>query len=485
MKKLFTIISVCLTLSGCSFLDVNPKGETFDEDMFTSGEGYEDALYGVYAELSSDEYLFGGYYFWLPEIMGGNSTAIGDYKLGNMALLDWDTAGPISVRKSVWGNSYEVINHLNNIIAHAEEGGEDEFTYSKIYKGEALALRALVHFELVNFFASPYWSASSYKEEGIPYVTTYSFTITPFSSVDEVFGYILADLKEAESIMGEDESFIEELGSRDNSASGFTDARITHMNLYAVQALIARTYWVMGDLENAATYAKKVISSGKFGMRPLQSFVQPDNGTLDLYETIFGLYVGAATSSYQTRNVTKYHLSGTSTTSSFTLASDWASLYDDGSSTSGTDYRLSAWFDDSELTLTKLVNKIYYNSSSSSYTGNSIIGANVIRIPEMYYIVAEYYLENGDATTAAEYLDPVLTSRGLDDIATQGVTLDMDRLYTERRKEFYGDGMIWHEMKHRQTNLTVTSGTTYDGTSPATWTIPIPDEEYEAREDIS
>ena len=483
MKKLFTIISVCLTLSACSFLDVNPKGETFDKDMFTSGEGYEDALYGVYSELATDENLFGGYYFWLPEIMGGNSTAIGDYKLGNMALLDWNTNGPISIRKEVWASSYEVINHLNNIITHAEDGGVDEFKYSRLYKGEALALRALVHFELAGFFAYPYWSDASFRKEAIPYVTTYSFKITPFSTLDEVYGFILKDLKEAEDLLEEDETLVEALDARDNSAAGFTDARTTHMNLYAVQALIARVYWTMGDLDNAFVYAKKVIDSGKFGMRPLKAFVQPDNGTLDLNETVFGLYVGTEKSNYQTRSMTKYHLSGTSSTSSFTLASDWSTLYDDGSSVSDSDYRLGAWFDDGEVTLNKLVNSYYYGSSSS-YTGSSILGASVIRIPEMYYIVAEYYLGKNDPESAAGYFDTVVKSRGLDDLETLGVTLDYDRLYKERRKEFYGDGMVWYDLKHRKADITATSGTVYEGSSPVTWRIPVPDSEYEARQNI-
>ena len=52
IKNIFIALACVCTLGSCEdFLNVNPKGEVFDQDMFTSAEGYEDALYGIYAEL--------------------------------------------------------------------------------------------------------------------------------------------------------------------------------------------------------------------------------------------------------------------------------------------------------------------------------------------------------------------------------------------------------------------------------------------------
>ena len=141
---------LALSVCGCSkFLDVNPKGETFDNDMFTSAEGYEDALYGIYSELSAKEDLYGGNLVW-------------------MATANWKINGPTSLRKKVWSNAYTVINHLNNIIQHAEKGGENEFKHSKLYLGEALALRAMIHFDLVRYFGAPFWASEDLKAKAIP-----------------------------------------------------------------------------------------------------------------------------------------------------------------------------------------------------------------------------------------------------------------------------------------------------------------------------
>lgn len=265
------------------------------------------------------------------------------------------------IEKKVWSNAYTVINHINNIIQHAEEGGENEFKHSKLYLGEALALRAMIHFDLVRYFGAPLWASEDLKAKAIPYVSKYTFSVTPYSSLDEVFELVIADLTRAESLMTEDSSLIPE--TRTNSSDGFTDARITHMNLYAVEALLARVYWTRGDLSNAAIYAQKVIDSKKFSFRPLSTFVQSDGGTLDLNETIFGFY----SESSQSTNSKRYGITGTSAT--FSLASDWKVLYEDNAGDVA-DYRINSWFDNTENRLKKTVNSSVANGAG--YSGNRL-----------------------------------------------------------------------------------------------------------------
>lgn len=254
-----------------------------------------------------------------------------------------------------------VINHLNNIIQHAEKGGENEFKHSKLYLGEALALRAMIHFDLVRYFGAPFWASEDLKAKAIPYVSRYAFSVTDYSSLDEVYDLITAELTRAESLLAEDSSLVPAV--RTNSAYGFTDARITHMNLYAVQALLARVYWTRGDLGNAAIYAQKVIDSKKFSFRPLSTFVQSDGGTLDLNETIFGFY----SESSQSTNSKRYGITGTSAT--FSLASDWKNLYEDNAGDVA-DYRINSWFDNTENRLKKTVNSSVANGAG--YSGNRL-----------------------------------------------------------------------------------------------------------------
>ena len=459
-----------LLMTGCAdFLDVNPKGEVFDNDMFTSAEGYEDALYGIYAELGTEDYLYSDYMLWLPEVMSINVTTTNTGLL-NMSQANWTATGAPALRNGLWGAAYTAINHINNILSHIEAGGEDEYPDTPLYKGEALGLRAMLHFDMLRFFGAPAWADDIYKQRAIPYVSRYSFSITPFSTWDEACQKIIDDLLEAERCLARDEDLLPAV--RDNASDGgFTSCRIIHMNLYAVQALLARVYWYIGDLENDAVYAGKVISSGKFSFRPQQAFVQADNGTLDLNETIFGLY---STESNE-KNGRQYGLTSTST---FTLNDDWMSLYDDGSSSTGSDYRLSAWFDGE--TYCNLVNRAYIDGTS--YSGSSILGVSLIRIPEMYYIMAESLLES-DPAEATKYYDAVITTRGLDSFTEAGYTVTADDLYTERRKEFYGEGFHWFDMKRLGKDIQATSTILLDGSDVNTYMLPLPTSEEENRDE--
>jgi hypothetical protein len=67
IKNIFIALACVCILGSCEgFLNVNPKGEVFDQDMFTSAEGYEDALYGIFAELGTTQYLYSDYMVWVP-----------------------------------------------------------------------------------------------------------------------------------------------------------------------------------------------------------------------------------------------------------------------------------------------------------------------------------------------------------------------------------------------------------------------------------
>ena len=171
-----------LLMTGCAdFLDVNPKGEVFDNDMFTSAEGYEDALYGIYAELGTEDYLYSDYMLWLPEVMSINVTTT-NTGMQNMSQANWTATGAPALRNGLWGAAYTAINHINNILSHIEAGGEDEYPDTPLYKGEALGLRAMLHFDMLRFFGAPAWADDNYKQRAIPYVSRYSFSITPFST---------------------------------------------------------------------------------------------------------------------------------------------------------------------------------------------------------------------------------------------------------------------------------------------------------------
>ena len=85
-----------------------------------------------------------------------------------------------------------------------------------------------------------------------------SYTHLPFDPIGESYNKIIRDFKEAEKLLAEHGEYFDRT---DENAGGFVKDRVIHMNLYAVQALLARVYWEKGDLETAKNYACLLYTS--------------------------------------------------------------------------------------------------------------------------------------------------------------------------------------------------------------------------------
>ena len=98
----------------------------------------------------------------------------------------------------------------------------------------------------------------------------------------------------------------------------------------------------------------------------------------------------------------------------------------------------------------------------------------LIRIPEMYYIVAEANLTK-DLGKATEYLDYVVTSRDQTAFADREAgKITEENIFNDRRKEFFADGGDFHNMKRLARDLTIPGSGTFSGNDDATYTMPIP-----------
>ena len=93
---------------------------------------------------------------------------------------------------------YFCIANCNILLERLEEVGpdffEDERTYYIIH-GEARALRAFFHFDLLRLFAPSYKADPGYT--AIPYITKYSNKVSPQKTVSEVIDSVIVDLKAA------------------------------------------------------------------------------------------------------------------------------------------------------------------------------------------------------------------------------------------------------------------------------------------------
>ena len=477
MMKRILLACISLFFLGCgNFLDINPESEVVNDDMFSTAEGVEDALYGVYMSMVKEDMYGGDMSVLIPELLGQNFVTDDGY-LVYVSRLDNENSYARNMTKKMWPGSYLVISYLNNIIENLDQKSVKDFKYYDLYRGEALGLRATIHFDLLRLFAVHINSTDeNAKAKAIPYVTKYTFKVTPFSSVEEVYEKIIADLKEAETCLVEDETLMPKI--RKGGEKGFTGARELHFNLYAAQAMLARVYWMKGDLKNAKKYADKVIQSEKFqfvNQEDLPTFMKR---RISLSETIWGLY---------TTNISSYLYDRQLLLNKMSLPTGWKDIYKTVGENEGSyDKRYYAWFVIKEYSgkskdiLSKIMDE---SNDASEYSGGAYFGFSMIRIPEMYYIMAEALLEEGDKEHARDYLDAVVSARGMVKFADRDTDKDitLDDIMNERRKELFGEGHWWFCLKRLNRDVYVHAlDATLKG-SDRIYTLPLPTDELDPR----
>lgn len=464
------ILATCalITVTSCEgYLDITPEGQVKRDEMLSTNEGIEDALYGVYAQLRTKSLYGQELYFQSLEVMANNLYCYGNDAITALGKFNYNDTRVKNVFASVWTDMYANISNVNSIINSPIVENASEYP-ATIYRGEALALRAMMHFDLMRLFAEQI--TVNQNAQGIPYKTEFSLKIPEFETLQKNYEHVTADLLEAERLLADEDRY--------KDASSFMTDRQIHMNLHAVRALLARVYITMGNKAKATEYAEKVISeSGK--MLKAKTEVQNDlAGVLSKKECLFGVYYSGFYSAVSTK--LQQRISYTS----LDIRPDFMQTYEDG--VSGLDYRANAYFTavdqggQSVYRLSKFTDIYELDNNASARPKDLIQGINMIRLPEMYYIAAEACLDS-DYEKAVTLYDTVVTSRGLEPFDTANGTLTIDDINKERFKEYIGEGQIWFNMKRQNLPISSYDNKTTFRPENGIYVVPIPDEEKENR----
>ena len=121
MKKYsYILLALPLLLGSCeAYLDVNPKSEVTDKELFSTAEGCEDAIYGIYTEMGTNKNLFAyALTFAYPELMTGNFTISQSDNLAYVVQRLWEHENAITVAENLWINGYKAIGYVNKALMH-------------------------------------------------------------------------------------------------------------------------------------------------------------------------------------------------------------------------------------------------------------------------------------------------------------------------------------------------------------------------------
>ncbi len=339
-------------------------------------------------------------------------------------VVDAETSSSTTSMNSLWMSGYQIIRSCNYVIQEIDKYSSENAGRSKNLKGQAYAIRALVHFRLLNSFSQSYSFTSGATHPGIPYITSSDITNNySRQTVSEVYTSLINDLQSAIQLMPAETS----------------DCRV--MNAASAKALLARVYLFKEDynaartisMELAKQYPLMTISAGY----PVDIFKNKNPSQTEVFFQVTPISQDDAVSTYIGIYLLYDYYRGTQDISTLLtenpndIRSTW--VFNTGSSWMVTKFPLDA------------AGGLGYHPSIDYYPP-------ILRSSEVFLTAAESCAKTNDEPNARLYLNAIRkrADPAIADITATGQAL-IDSIYKERRKELCFEGIrMWDLQRTKQ-----------------------------------
>ena len=501
-----------LTTSSCKdWLDVEMSDNIMENTLYKTNQGFLIALNGIYVGMNDiySSSLSAGVIDAMAQYY--NVTKNNDHSYSVYSYYEFDDETFENLSSNVWTRAYALLANVNVILEHCdEEGSALDALYYPLVKGEALALRAMIHFDMLRLYG-PIYSETTASTTCIPYQESSSKDIQPLLPASEVLDKVIRDLDSAAELLATGDPILTEgvqnaIPSDDGLDSYDMAYRQLRLNYYAVQALLARAYLWKGDKQKAYQIAKNEIIDKittddleVFPWATEESFLlegKPDR--LFSSEVFFAMYA-------QNRSIySSLFSSALSTSSRLTFV---------GTSISGSDSKVETFYDDANdlrrtmwdvvaaeveddgteeggddepiETETSLYFLKYANPDNDvTYDGSETYCymTPLIRLSEVYLIAAECAPTDDEALN---YINELREHRRCADVTLQSGTRQ-DLITKEFAREVIGEGQLYFYYK-RLGMEEIASGTEANGVYQMTlsnYVWPLPNVEEDKRTEI-
>ena len=439
---------VFLSVSCDSFVDVElPKSQLTGSSAFLESNTANAAMVNIYAGMRDQGILSGtslgishnlGVYTDELTFYGASSYAA--FYFFNNALL------PSNIYvTNYWNAAYSQIYAANAVSEGVNASAALSTQDVQRLKGEALFVRALLHFYLVNLYGD------------IPYVTTTDYQINssvPRLPSGEIYGHIISDLQQAIALLPEE----------------YYGMGRVRPNRYAAAALLARAYLYNSQWAEAAEVASSVINYTALysdEMNLQHTFLK------DSPETIWQL--SPAVEGRNTDEAATFTL--------FAAPPATVALTDElVNAFSPEDARKAAWI--GQVTDG---NSIWYYPAKYRQAATEAASSEysiVFRLPEQYLIRAEARALQGDNTGSVEDLDHIRHKAGLAGSTANNLSDILQEILTQRRLEFFSEyGHRFFDLK-RAGQLETSLQGIKPGWDPTDSLFPLPETELLANPNL-
>ena len=432
-----SVLLLVLGMTSCDkWLDRAPSSELYGDDVFQHAEGFVKGLAACYAAMGTAELYGRDLEFGMLDVMAGYWEVNTSHIYSADYAFDYQDPALKNRLSLVWSGMYGII-HQVNIMLEQVDNIQGEANYALI-KGELLGLRAFLHFELLKLFG-PVYGDKGMDELAIPYYTTADRLSSAFLSARACFDRIEADLQEAKLCLSDDPI-------RTVGRAGDGNRRGIRMNYFAVMALLARKAQWAGNMEEAGKRAQALLDAldEGSGIRFIGAAEVQQPDFMDYrftMENLWGLYVK------DIADYTQGYLTGQLLSDRLLLPANTGFLdniyvYGTGNPS---DLRYNFWRINTRFAKFRVLSE---DVSQSELV--SSLEVQLINLPEMYFILAEAYLEK-DMGTSLTYINmvrehrqlPLLTLKELGSKEALGKLL-----LDEVRREYIGEGYLFSYYKH-------------------------------------
>lgn len=465
------ILILILLITGCSkdeWMNPAPITSLSDLTVFDTKDRVVAQVNGMYASLKSGQHL-GGRFQVYNDIRCDNFLPNSSNLVTNFATWNHTVISSTNEVQNLWGAVYATINVVNvfleGLTAAWDEGKITGFVsqaeYNQ-YKSEALAIRAMCYFDLIQLYGKPY-SIGNGANRGVPLRLTANKSAEgndlAASTVAEVYTQILKDLNDAEPLAIAD--------------FGNTNLNVTRIHKNTIIAYKTRVYLHMQNWGAVVTESAKIVPAAA-----------PFTATSGVAHTLNASYAGIFTSPHATKESilsmphttannagTQNHLAhyfGSGSGESYYLVSTPGSLYANMDATDARKMMMATVA--GQPYLTKYVDQ----TNRADY-------APVIRWAEVLLNRAEALVRSGNTVTqqAVDLLNAVRTrsfSTGAYTLASfANAAAFNDAVLLERNMEFLGEGI--RNMDLMRLGLTIPGKTSNAGFGTVS-AIPSTSESY-------
>lgn len=453
MKKYTIILSTIFAMAFMSSCDqdnlnLNPFSSVGAEVALNTQGDFDIAVNGLYSMMIDEQY-YGADFLSFPDVLADNLIINLDARQTQRSTFEW-RYNPNDTRGNFMADAYDVVQQANFILENIDKLPVGEARNN--VEAQALAARALAHFNLNNVFGMiPTQEAGANASSGVSLMFSSDIRQTvPRSTVEAVYNSVINDLEEASSKISDDNG-------------------IERFNADAINGLLSRVYLYNGEWQNAIDAANAVTTSvAEFGNFNGIWDDSSDDGVL------FKLINRDADTDISTAVPYNQVLTGG-------IFSEYVADFGFFNMFSVQDVRQGTFFETSPFE-GDLYNHIVIHNNSSINIGSGVVDIKVIRAAEVQLNKAEALANLGQDGPALAALDLVRSQRYV--VFTGGETGQAlkDAIQTERRLELAFQGHRFFDIKRRGESVQRTNAGQFadgTGTPPLFLTLPAGDCKFE------